>query len=268
MISRRAFHQLWPPVLLLFQLFGFTTYTQPARTHVHRIVRLSVALVVIALMLAISAYTLLKILSIHNAKQVNVMSDQLVYLTALPAHLIALVEALLKPRHSEQLFEHLYDMLARLHAASGEPPVDLPRVRRTLLLRNWTQVIGLFALLAVGIGLSGWQSWLYFRWIVLAQLFVSVRLMEVAMHAELLGAMMGALEVLLLADVNRGGVERQRTERLQCAAEIYGRIHRQAEAISVAFGWSTLSISVYALDGMINNSYWLVYATYTGAVKM
>lgn len=268
MISRRVFHQLWPPVLILFQLFGFTTYTQPARTRVQQVVRLSIAFGVISIMLAISAYTLLQILSIHTANQVNVMSDQLVYLTVLPAHLIALLEALLKARQCEQLFEQLYDILVQLHSASGELMVDLPRFRRTLMLRNWTQVIGLFALLAVGIGLTGWQSWLYFRWIVLAQLFVSVRLMEVAMHAELLGAMMGALEALLLSDVNRGGGERQRTVRLQCAAEIYGRIHRQAEAISAAFGWSTLAISVYALDGMINNAYWLVYATYTGAVKM
>lgn len=266
MISRYAFHQLWPPILLIFQLFGFATYTRAARTRFRLLARLCVTLGVMSLMFAISAYTLLTKLTIHEANQVNVMSDQSVYLTVLPAHLIALLEALLKQRHSEHLFEHAFDIVDLLSTANGaQLAVDWSRFRRTMLWKNWSQVIGLVALMAIGIGLTGLQSWMYFRWIVLAQLFASVRLLEVAMHAELLTSLMGSLEVLLKANCNG---DREKLDRLQCAAAIYGRIHQQAEAISLAFGWSTLAISVYALNGMINNSYWFVYATYTGAVKM
>lgn len=266
MLRRSEFHRLWPPVLLVFQLFGLTAYSRPAASGWRFAGRVVVAAASFAVAATICAHTLLNVASIHEAKQINVMSDQLVYLISLPAHLIGLIEALLRQRQTEQLFDGLYEIYAALGRVSKIDVADgiLHGTRRRLLVRNWLQVGGLFAILTGGIALTGVQSWGYFRWIVLAQWFISVRLMEVSMHVELLAAMLNALERFVLDSP----VDCDPVECVRVAAEIYGMCYAHGTAISRAFGWSLLVMSVYALDGMVNNTYWFVYAMYTGAVKV
>lgn len=259
-IAQRQFHQFWSPVLMIFRLFGFNTYTEPACTRYHRFKRLLTNLGVICLMLIFSVYTLLMKLSFHIISHVNVMSDQFIYLTVLPAHLISLFESLSKHRQTEHLFDRVLTIVARLRNAHDEHIIDMVAIKRKILLKNWMQIGGLIAVMAVGIWLTGIQSWIYYRWIILAQFMSGVRLMEVTMHIELLSSMMGALESLLLNNVDNK--VNTRLTRLNHVTEIYGHIHRHAGAISAAYSWSVLSILLYALNATINTSFWLVFMTF------
>lgn len=272
MITRTDFHQLWPPVLLLFQLLGYATYSTPASTRLQQFRRTAYAVTIIIAQSSFSAYALLTRIKIHQIGQINVMSDQSVYLTLLPGHLIVLIEALLRQRHVCQLFEQVYDIAAQLSAAQGGAVVvDFARIQRKQLLTNWLQFGVLIALLLVGITLTGVQSWIYYRWILMAQMFVCGRVLEVTMHVEVLGELMAELERLLLAEATHRRMivaTTERVGRLHGAIEIYGRVHRLAEAISTTFGWSMLVICVYGLNGMINTSFWFMFILYTGAVKM
>lgn len=259
--SHRELHQLWSPVLLLFKLLGFATYTKPASTRFHHFRRLFTTLFVACVMLIFSVYTLLMKISFYMVSQVNVMSDQFIYLTVLPAHLISLFESLAKYRQTDRLFQSFFAIVVRLRNANGDPMIDMAEMKRSMLLKNWSQVIILLAVMALGIWLTGMQAWIYYRWILLAQLMTVVRLIEVSMHVELLSCLMGALESFLLADV--GNSVSSRYTSLQDAAEIYRRIHRHAEAISAAFGWSILASLVYTLNSMINTSFWLLFTSFT-----
>lgn len=263
--SHREFHQLWPNVLLLYQLFGFATYSQPASTRVQCMRRLLTTLCVAIVMTILSVYVMLMKLSFFVVNQVNVMSDESIYLTVLPAHLIALIESLFKYRQTERLFENVLAILLKLRIAHDEHIIDMFAIQRKILWLNWTQTIGLMAVMALSIFMTGIQSWIYIRWILLAQFLTGVRLIEVTMHVELLSGLMGALESLLLVDVDND--VNQQLIRLQRAAEIYGRIKGQAEAISAAFSWSVLAILLFALNAMINTSYLLVYTTMSGLLN-
>lgn len=280
MLDRKQFQLLWPPVLLVFQLLGYTTYASKAKCRLDLIRRLVYPIGFLVIMCTLSLYVILTKVSLHADAQINAMSDQTIYLSILTAQLVTLSESLCKRDCSEQLFKQLHEIAAELCSigcATNHPAeiltVDFVRVRRGMLLKNWLQLIGLAVNLAIGIALTGIQSWFYFRWIVLAELLISVRLMECAMHVELIGELLDVVEQLIASAADDDatiliGPRKRYSTILRCAINAYSRIHGQAERISGFFGWSLLAIFVYAMNGMVNAAFWFVYASYTGAVKM
>lgn len=150
------FHRLWPPVLIVFQLFGFATYSSAARTCCQLCRRRLYSVLIIATLSALGIYALFTRITFHEMTgHVNVMSDQTVYLTILPAHLVALLEALLKHRRVARLFERVHAIALGLSGANGKPIVDFERLCGRQLLANWLQMVGVMVLLSTGVTLSG-----------------------------------------------------------------------------------------------------------------
>lgn len=283
MLSRSKFHRRAAPVLLLFQLFGFATYAEPPHSARQCWRRRAYTFGVSVLLSALSVYALLTRITFHQiVGHVNVLSDQTVYMTILPAHLIALAESWHRRRSTLLLFASVFDIAAALPAHSR---VDFARINRRQLRLNWLQLVGVIGILVAGVLGSGWNSWLYFRWILAAEVLVNVRLMEVTMHVEVMAELLGGLERALLMvrraehhQASEQSSDRRRGRRrrlsdcstgLTAAAAIYGRCHRLAAVISECFGYSVLAIAVYVMNGMVNTSFWFGYVTtMTNVVKV
>lgn len=265
MPSRSQFHR----PLLLFQLFGFATYAEPPRSRRQCWRRRAYTAAVTVCLSALSVYALLTRITFHQIiGHVNVLSDQTVYMTILPAHLIALAESWYRRRSTLLLFASVFDIAAALPAHSA---VDFGRINRRQLRLNWLQLVGVIGILVAGVLGSGWNSWLYFRWILAAEVLVNVRLMEVTMHVEVMAELLGGLERALLR-VRAAGQQQSLsdcTAGVTVAAALYGSCHRLAAVISECFGYSVLAIAVYVMNGMVNTSFWFGYVTtMTNVVKV
>lgn len=275
MITRPAFHQLWSPIVIMFQLFGYATFMpNPYSIARHRLLIYPITILLGTIMLGL--YTICTKISIIGEVdvQLNVVCDQTVFVTVLITHLTALLESLLRHRQTEQFYDLLYNIGERLSAA--EQSIRFESLYRRELVRNWLQLFGLGGLMALGIGLTGLESWLYLRWIMPAMMSVNVRLIEVSMHVEFLGETMHGLEKLLATlsantttisnDRDAAAVDWQHYKRLHDATEIYGLIHRLAVAISHQYGGSMLAFALCALTAMTSTSFWALNKLYTGII--
>lgn len=241
------------PQLQLFQLFGYTAFARPAATRTQLIARLCWPTLVLALKLILDSYIVRTKLTFGAVNQVNVKIDKLVLLTALLADLVSVLESLFKFRKTQRLhqrFRHISAQLVRPYCAGSIDGL------RYINLCNWLQSAALGADFAIGIAITGVQSWLYYRWIVWAQLSVCVRSMEVATHIEMLGQLLAGVERVLHAAA-RLPLDAELEEQIVWASKMYGECREYALAISVAFGWSMLAISLHMLNGLATNAFWL-----------
>lgn len=274
MLDHQQYKQRWTLVLLLFQLLGYTTHSTVAGNRHQYIRRLVYPVVVLVVMTALSVYVILTKVSPHVGLQINIIADETVYLSIMTAQSITLFESLCRRALSVSLFEETHAIAIELwrvectvHHDPAPITVDFVRICRRMLLKNWLQVIFSVVTLSVGCTLTGLQSWLYFRWILLTMIMMSVRLMECTMHVELIGELLGAVE-RIIASVHRARLQETDQRRiLHGVIDAYSRIQAQAHRISVAFSWSLFAILVYAMNATVTAVFWFVFAMYTGALK-
>lgn len=249
--------QWQPPALHLFQLFGFAAHARPAATRGQLVARLGWPTCVVALKILLATYVFRTKLTFGAVNQVNVKIDKLVLLTGLTTDLTAVFESLCKYRQTQRLFERVRRISAQLAAATVTDAVVVGDVRY-INLHNWLQSTVLAVDVALGIALTGVQSWLYYRWMVCAQLSLCVRSIEVATHIEMLANLLAGVErVLHDAAAGLPLAAEQRAVQTRRASRLYGECREYALAISAAFGWSMLAISVHTLNGLATNAFWL-----------
>lgn len=261
----------------MFQLFGYATFRstpllqrKPDRTRsiARQIVRYRYLIYPITFLLcdmALILYAISTRITLMGSRnvQLNVICDQIVFVIVLITQQVALIEALLRHRHTVQLYERYYVIAERLASNGRHPLIHFGRRCRRMLLHNSVQFFGLGGQLALGIGMTGVESWKYLRWIVMSMMAVNVRLIEVSMHVEIVGALMRDLETLLVA-LSAVGDSVERDERLRDAAETYGLLHGLTGTINRQYGASILMFTVYALMAITSTSYWALNVMSTG----
>lgn len=264
--------RIWSPVLLLFQFFGYASYVRrPTSNNLQHAQRLAFAGIIAILVVAFGIYTISSQISFHGQLQLNEMTDNSVLLTVFTAHTIGLLEALVIYQKGSKHFEQIYDILTRTSYAESVDD-NLRRFRIQFLLKNCLQLSAVVVVFCVGIGVTGWQTWLYFRWIIFSEIAVGVRLIELSMHVEIIAKLMGNLESMILCEIAGADVERDqigsklRCARLQSVCCIYDDIYRLSETISTMYEWSVFAILVYAINGMINTTFWILYCIFKSVI--
>lgn len=239
--------------LFLFQFFGFSVRSRSRWRHYARLGwSLLVLIGAVAYILHVLPRTITFVAALTS--QVNVMSDQSVLLTSCSSQIISLAESLVKHRRTQRL-------LFGFHRIAWQVCTEqqVTAARKRACLANWLQLLVLCTLITIGITKTGRESWSYHRWFMWAHVTVCVRLMEIALHVEMLVVLIAGLRTVL-ARVGPDwpqDTQKRTLERIEYANDVYGQICAHALAIGDSFGWSLLAIAVYTLNGMVNNSFWL-----------
>lgn len=262
MLNRQQFYLCWQSVLLQFQLFGYTTYATVSHRKCLAAGRTVYALSVILAISALGFYVFYTKVTIFRGAQINIVTDQLVYLTIFTANLVALIESFLQRQNSYALFEQVYEIIAVFSSCSNSNcPLNIPQLCRIFMLKNWLQLGSLFSILTVAITFTSAQSWLYFRWIMLAEMMICVRLMEFAMLMEVLVQLLTVLERHLRSSVRAECEDCKRCgpKTLQYFVQSYDKMYALAGKMCRTYKWSLLVIIVDLMVGLVNTTFWFLF---------
>lgn len=259
------FTRFWSPVLYLFQLFGYATYiSRPSTNNCLHIRRLAIAAIITAIVLLFGIYMLRTQISFHGDLQLNDLTDRSVFITVIVAHVTSLVEALVVYHKGTTHFQQMYEIIKETSCAARFVETVRRGVCTTFRRKNSLQLATVAVVMCVGITVTGFNTWLYFRWILISEIAICVRLMEVSMQVEMLAELIGNLERTIVCEIACVDAERVVDTRFRCArlqkiSGIYDSIFRLSETIGTMYEWSVFAILVYVINGMINTTFWLCY---------